>query len=115
MLRHYVALQRLAVLPEEQSLAEFSESFDVYQRNLRALVAYRPQLPASNNSEREKLVVHLLRATETNAHLQAYPGHSRRDFGWGLAGVPLSHLPNLPSLPNEAHAVMDSPCRRILA
>ncbi len=88
-----LALQRLAVLPEEQSLAEFSESFDVYQRNLRALVAYRPQLPASNNSEREKLVVHLLRATETNAHLQAYPGHSRRDFGWGLAGVPLSHLP----------------------
>lgn len=85
-----IALQRLSVLPEEQSLAEFSESFDVYQRNLRALAAYRPQLDGSNT---ERVVVHLLRATETNAHLQAYPGHSRRDFGWGAAGIPLSNLP----------------------
>ena len=84
-----IALQRLSVLPEEQSLAEFSESFDVYQRNLRALAAYRPQLDEHGLRVR----VHLLRATETNVHLQAYPGHSRRDFGWGLAGIPLSNLP----------------------
>jgi pyochelin synthetase len=85
-----IALQRLSVLPKEQSLVEFSESFDVYQRNLRALAAYRPQLDSSNP---ERVVVHLLRGTDTNPHLQAYPGHSRRDFGWGMAGIPLSNLP----------------------
>ena len=62
-----VALQRLSVVPEEQSLAEFSESFGVYQRNLRALAAYRPQL----GRLALRVVVHLIRATETNAHLQA--------------------------------------------
>jgi amino acid adenylation domain-containing protein len=83
------ALQQLSVLPGEQSLAEFSESFDVYQRNLQALAAYRPQLDGANP---EQVVVHLLRATETNRHLQAYPGAKRRDFGWGLAGIPSSSL-----------------------
>ena len=85
-----IALQRLSVLPVEQSLEEFSASFDVYQRNLRALAAYRPKL---SYSAREHVVIHLLRATETNVHLQAYPGHRRRDFGWGMAGIPLSNLP----------------------
>jgi len=84
-----VALQRLAVVPEEQSLDEFSEAFEVYRRNLQALANYRPNL----GHLALRVVVHLLRATETNAHLKAYPGHGRRDFGWGLVGIPLSNLP----------------------
>ena len=84
------ALQGLSVLPDEQSIEEFSESFDVYQRNLRALAAYRPQLDVSKLGS---VIFHLIRATDTNVHLQAYPGHDRRDFGWGIVGIPLSNLP----------------------
>ena len=43
------ALQQLSVLPDEQSLSAFSDSFDVYQRNLRALAAYRPKLDGNKD------------------------------------------------------------------
>ena len=52
----------------------------MYCRNLRALATYRPSLDGGNP---ERMSLHLLRASETNAHLQAYPGHNRNDFGWG--------------------------------
>ena len=43
----------------------------VYERNLRALAAYRPHL---DNDEALALTLHLLRATSTNEHLAAYAG-----------------------------------------
>lgn len=52
----------------------------MYCRNLRALAAYCPTLDGGNP---ERMSLHLLRASETNGHLQAYPGHNRNDFGWG--------------------------------
>jgi thioesterase domain-containing protein len=81
-----IALQRLSAMPDAMSLAEFAADFDIYQRNLRALAAYRPVLESSSGSSPERVLLHLLRASETNAHLQAYPGHRYKDFGWGLIG-----------------------------
>ena len=104
------ALQGLSVLPDEQSIEEFSESFDVYQRNLRALAAYRPQLDVSKLGS---VIFHLIRATDTNVHLQAYPGHDRRDFGWGIVGIPLSNLPIYLYEGNHYTVVHDSGVRAI--
>eukprot|EP01043_Picozoa_sp_COSAG02_P003913 COSAG02_NODE_99_length_37069_cov_24.910957_9_plen_1236_part_00 len=75
------ALQQLLALPVELSLTEFSDMFSIYQRNLRALATYRPVVDDGTSG---RVLLHLLRASETNEHLQAYPGHARRDFGWGL-------------------------------
>ena len=77
------ALHKAEALPVELGLESFEGDVAVYKRNLRALAAYRPRL---DEAEAHALTLHLLRATRTNAHLAAYAGHARVDFGWGACG-----------------------------
>merc|ERR550514_1308543 len=77
------ALQATEALPTELGLETFEGMVAVYERNLRALAAYRPHL---DNAEALAPTLHLLRATSTNEHLAAYAGHARVDFGWAACG-----------------------------
>ena len=74
------ALQKLNRLPNNLPIEDFTTMFNVYQNNLEALCAYKPNLPSQ-----PLFSLHQFRATETNNHLQMYPGHI--DIDWGFSSL----------------------------
>ena len=72
------------VLPRET----LERTFKVYCANLQALSAYRPSI----GSEAASLRLHLVKASDVNTHLRAYPGSAAVELGWTQTGLGPSQI-----------------------
>ena len=113
-------LQQLEhVLPIET----LERTFQVYCENLRALSAYQPAV----GPEAAVLRLHLVKASDTNAHIRRYPGHAAIDLGWTQTGLRESQVllylqggdhyfvtdaTKLPAIARQLRRILDNPDER---
>lgn len=94
------ALKREGVIPSNTTTSAYLRMLNVYSANVAALQAYRPSPanvaalpPLIGTCTRARTrdsgpLLHVLRASMTNAHLRSYAGSNQADFGWSKVGLP---------------------------